>query len=317
MATAPFKPSNELTAIAVAYSQKNLIADLVLPRVSVNTKQFEYTKYNLADEFTVPQTLVGAKGQPNQIDWASTQVAASVNDHALDSPVTNDAIEQWEMASAAGLTKTLSPLARATRLTMGLVATRRELRAATLVFNANSYAAANKLTLSGTGMWSDYTNSDPHYEIMTKMDGMIQRPNVVVFGRNGFTKTSLNPKLKAVAFGSANAQRALTREMLAEILEVDQVIVGEGWLNIAAKGQAPNMVRIWGNSCAALNINADADTESGLTFGYTAQFGTQFAGTIEDADIGMRGGVRVRAGESVGEFVTANDLGYLWSNIVN
>ncbi len=40
------------------------------------------------------------------------------------------------------------------------------------------------------------------------------------------------------------------------------------------------------------------------------------AGRREDPDIGLRGGVRVRVGESVKELIVANDLGYYFENAV-
>lgn len=306
-----------LTAIAVAYKQGNLIADMVLPRTPVMGKEFTWQKYALGEQFTVPETRVGAKGQPNQVDWASTPVSDSVVDHALDAPVTNDQIAQYEAAVASGNARVQDPLMRATSLVSGLVATRREKRAADLVMNLASYATANKTTLSGTGQWSDYTNSDPHYALMTAMDSMIMRPNCMVVGRVVMTILSLHPKIKTAIYGGVNGdQKAVNRQALAQLLELDEVIVGEGWMNTAAPGQTPTVARIWGKDCALFNRNVDAGVDAGLSFGMTAEFGSPVAGTIEDSDIGMRGGQRVRMGESVKEFITANDLGYLFKNAV-
>lgn len=314
MAKAPFIVQPHLTAIAVAYRQANLIADRVAPRTQVFTRDFSWQKYALAEQFTVPDTRVGPKGQPNQVDWSSTPVSDSVVDQGLDAPVTNDAIEQFQRASAAGLApNAIDPLIKATRLVAGLVATRREQRVATMMTTLGNYASGNRVTLSGTGQWTDFANSDPHYAMMTAMDGMIIRPNTLTLGRAVFTALSLHPKIKAAIYGSVNGgQKAVTREALAALLELDNVYVGEGWLNTANKGQTPNITRIWGKDAVLHTINAEADVDSGLTFAQTAEFGTPVAGTIEDADIGMRGGVRVRSGESVKEFVSANDLGYLF-----
>jgi len=314
---APFVIVPELTAIAVAYAQKNLIADLVLPRVPVNAKEFTWTKYALGEAFTVPETLVGRRGQPNQVEFTGDAQTSSVVDHALDSPVPNDDFEQWEKARTAGLTKAASPLMRATTQVTSLVATRREKRVADLVFGDTNYGTNNKTTLSGTDQWSDYVNSDPHVDVLTALDTMIMRPNYGVLGRRTATVLSLNPKIKAAIYGDAGSQKAVTRRALADLFELEDIFVGEGWMNLAAKGQPVNMQRIWGAHAAFININAQADTEMGISFGMTAQFGGRVAGTIEDSDIGMRGGKRVRSGESVKEFLCANDLGYLFKNAVS
>jgi hypothetical protein len=55
---------------------------------------------------------------------------------------------------------------------------------------------------------------------------------------------------------------------------------------------------------------------SQVTFGFTGEWGNRLAGTITDSDIGMRGGERVRVGESVKELISASDAGYLITGAV-
>lgn len=317
MAQAPFVVVPSLTAIAVAYKQANLVADRVLPRVPVNTKNFRYAKYALADAFTVPETLVGRKGAPNQVDFASTEANDSTQDHALDSPVPNDDMEQWRAAHKAGQgnVSTADPQSRAAGQTIGLVLTRREKRASDLVFNANSYATNNKVVLSGTSQWSDYTNSNPQVAINAALDSMVMRPTVAVFGRLAWSAVSCNPKLCMAVFKNGTNAGQISRQQFCDLFELDELVVGDAWINTAAKGQAPTVVRLWGKHAAFLHRNMQADTDFGVTFGMTAQFGDRVGGTIDDPDIGMRGGVRVRAGESVKEIITAPDLGYFFQNV--
>lgn len=315
MAKSTFIVRPELTAIAVAYSNGAFIADQVCPRTPVLTKEFTYQKYALGDAFTAPETLVGRKGTPNQVEWASTEVTDSVNDHALDAPVTNDDIDQWEKAQAAGQTVAPSPLIYAASMSAELVDLQREKRTANLIFNANSYAAANKTTLSGSSQWSDPA-SDPQVAIGDALDTMVMRPNVCVAGRAAWTKLSRNIELCKAIFGNGTTKGQITKEAFCELFELEELLVGEGWVNTAAKGQPPAMTRLWGKHVAFLNRNKKANTKQGVTFAMTAQYGTRIGGTIEDSDIGMRGGQRVRTGESVKELITANDLGYLFLNAV-
>ena len=81
--------------------------------------------------------------------------------------------------------------------------------------------------------------------------------------------------------------------------------------SIVKPGQTVTVVRVWGKSMLLFYRNLTADVMRGTTFGVTAQFGSKLAGQFEDKDSGMRGGIRVRAGESVREVILANDLGYL------
>ncbi|MFG6462268.1 hypothetical protein ACG04Q_11870 [Roseateles sp. DXS20W] len=316
MSKAPFIIVPELTAIAVAYRQAGFIADLVLPRVPVNTKEFKYQKYALGDAFTVPETAVGRKGTPNQVEFGSTEVTDSVVDQALDAPVPNDDIEQWESARANGLAGSANPLYRATTGVQQLVQTRREKRAADLVFNAASYGAANKRALAGTDQWSDFVNSKPQDDIANALDSMVMRPNIAVFGRAAWSVISRHPKLCAAIYKNGTNAGTINRQQFAELFELEEVLVGDAWFNTAKKGQPATVTRLWGKKAAFLHRNMQADTDFGITFGMTAQFGGRVAGTIEDPDVGMRGGKRVRSGESVKELITADDLGFLFDTVV-
>lgn len=307
-----------LAAIAVAYAQSKLIADLVLPRVPVHTQTFRYLQYSLADALQAPDTRVGRKSAPNQIDWNASEKQATVEDHGLDAPVPNADILAWEQAqqAGAGFVSAASPLERHTRLVMQTVLNRREYRAANLVFNGASYGAGNKTVLAGPGQWSDYEKSDPLVAIMERLDSMVMRPNIGVLGRATATKLRMHPKVCKAVFGNNTDAGVVPLRALADQLELDDIYVGDAWTNIAAAGQAPDVQRCWGNHAAFLVRNKEADTETGITFGVTAQWGDRVGGVIEDADVGLRGGQRVRAGESVKELVTANDLGFLFQNAV-
>lgn len=318
MATAPFVIVPALTAIAVAYKQGNLIADDVLPRVSVATQAFRFNKFALGEAFTAPDTRVGRRGAPNQVEFGSTEVNDATVDHALDSPVPNADQNQWLAARAAGqgMVGTADPQSRATTQVTGLVQTRREKRVADLVFNSANYATANKLTLSGTSQWSDYTNSKPQTAINAALDSMIMRPTVAVFGRLTWSALSCNPQLCQAIFKNGTNAGQVSKQQFCDLFELEDVLVGDAWINTANKGQAPTVVRLWGKHAAFLHRNKLADTEFGVTFGFTAQFGERVAGLIEDADVGMNGGVRVRSGESVKELITANDLGFFFENAI-
>lgn len=318
MAAHPFVIVPALTAIAVAYRQGNLIADQVLPRVPVDTETFRYTKYALADAFQMPDTLVGRKSAPNQIDWSSTELTDAVQDQALDTPVPNADMEAWQRANAAGrgFVSQANPQERATKLVMQAVQNRREYRAANLVFNAASYGASNKSTLAGTSQWSDYANSDPLVAIMGWLDGMIMRPNIGVLGRAVATKLRMHPKVCKAVYGNNTDAGIVPLRAIADLLELQDIYVGDAWVNTAAPGQPAVVARAWGKHAAFLVRDQEADVKGGVTFGVTAQYGDQVGGTIADPDVGMRGGERVRAGESVKELITANDLGYFAQNAV-
>ncbi len=307
---APFPIEPSLTAIALAYTNERFIADAVLPRTPVARQEFKYNKYALADAFTIPNTLVGRKSKPTEVEFGATEASDFTRDYGLE-----DAIPVADIENAAGR---FDPVGRATSLLTDLVLLDREKRTADLVFNPASYATGNKVTLAGVNQWSD-ANSDPIKAIQDAMDAMVMRPSVAVFGRAVFSVLSRHQKIVAAAYplgGNAAQGGTVTREAIARVLELEEVLVGEGWYNSAKPGQNPTMVRLWGKHAALLVRNKEVTTVGGVSFGYTAEWGNRLAGRREDPDIGLRGGIRVRVGESVKELIVANDLGYFFENAV-
>lgn len=305
---APFPMQPELTAIAVMYKNKAMIADQVAPRIPVGKQEFKYLVHDMTEGFTVPDTKVGRKSAPNQVEFNATEVTSSTQDYALDDPI--------PLADILNAPSNYDPLAVSVQKTANLIELDREVRTANLVFSAANYATGNKQTLSGTSQFSDFTNSDPIYVISSALDSMVMRANKMVIGRPAFGWMARHPKIIKAYYGTGADSGIATRQFIASLFELEEVIVGESFVNTARKGQAAVLARAWGKHISLLNIDNMADLNSGVTFALTAQWGTREAGSIPDPDIGMRGGQKVRVGESVKELILAPDLGYFIENAV-
>lgn len=305
----PFPVDPQLTAVSVAYANGEYIADRVLPRLNpiLSRSAFKWRKYDFAQYVTVPDTKVGRKGEPGEVEFAWTEQDSSTDDYGLDDLIPNDDITN----APAGY----SPQAHATQAITDLVMLDREKRVAGTVFNAATYGSANKVTLSGTSQWSDAA-SDPIAAVGSAADGMIMRPNVMVIGRLGWSALRRNASIiKAISTSGTDKGQA-SLQQVADLLELDEIIVGSAWVNSARKGQAPVLVRLWGKHAALLRRDKLANSQGGpATFGWTAQFGSRVAGQMDEPKVGLRGSVRVRAGESVKEVISAADLGFFFQNV--
>lgn len=303
----PFPYSAVLTAIAIAYRNTKLIADLVLPRVTVGKKEFKYIEYPLADSFTVPDTLYPKKGTPNVVDFGGSEVTSMTIDNGLDDFISNDDIANApEGSNLEG---------KGVEYVTDLLALRREVRTADLVFNVDNYASSSTLTLSGTSKFSDYTNSDPIAVLTEALDTPLIRPNTMTIGRSAWTKLSTHPKVVKAAQGNSGDSGVATRARVAELLELDNIFVGEGRLNTAKKGQTAIIQRVWGNHISLTYLNPLADTQRGVTFGFTAQYGTKQAGS-KDVDAGINGSKLVRSAESVKELIIAKECGFFLKDVI-
>lgn len=315
MATTAFAINPELSAVAIGYKNRDmdLIANLVLPRIP-HAKKFNYTKYTAADAYTVPQTRVGRKSAMTMVDFGGTRITDECVDWGLRCPVPKDEIDAWAESPNGALGA--SPLAKSVSLITGLVLLDREIRVANLVTTLGTYPSANRATLSGASQWSDFANSSPLDALLVALDVPLFRPNSIVMGQAVWTKLRQHPKMIQAANASAQTGGAITRQDLADLLEVKNVWVGAGFGNTAMKNQTPTYARVWGKHCALLYVSEDQANADQPTFGFTAQFGDRIATTAEDPDIGMRGGTMVRVGESVKEVISANDSGYFFQNAV-
>lgn len=311
MATKPFPVSARLTSIALAYRNPDiaLIADEVLPRTPT-AEEFRWLEYDLSQGFTVPDTRVGRKSMPNQVDFAATDKTSRVEDHGLDDWVPNRDIE---IAQTQG--EGIDPEGMATEYLTNLVALGREQRAAGLVFDPNSYPGAQVSTLSGTSQWS-HADSDPVVAIGDALDVPVMRPNIAVMGQQAWTKLRRNLKLVQAVKGTNQGAGMITRAEFCDLFEIQQLFIGASFVNSAKRGQTPSLARVWGKHMSLIYRDRAAGPQGGVTFGFTAQFGDKIAGSLADERVGLTGSTLVRSGERVKEIVCAKDVGFFFQNAV-
>jgi hypothetical protein len=305
-ANSPLYIHPTLTAIAIKYRQDGFIADQVLPRVPVDRQEFIHLSDRLGDWITPPDDLVGRTGTPNALaNSAQDPTTLATSNRGLDEAVPNQDAQNGPTESALG---------RATQRIMSLVELRREIRVANLFATAANFTYTT--TLSGTGQWSDYTNSDPVAALLAELDKPFVRPNALVMGREVWTKLRQHPVVVEGILGTGAVRGVVDLQAVAALLEIDRIIVGSGWWNSAAKGQTVTKARVWGKHCCGVYLGGLGGPDGGNTWGYTAQFGSRVAGTYVDPKIGLWGGVYVRAGESVKEVVAAPEFGFQFLNAV-
>ena len=303
----PFPYDPQLTAISLAYKNDRYIADEVMPRTGVSTAAFKYRKYDKSTYLTPTTTLVGRKSDPTQVELGFTEDSDFTFDYGLD-----DVIPVSDVLNAP---EGYNPQAEAAEYLTELLAIDREKRVAGLVFNAGSYPSGYKTTLTGEGQFS-HANSDPLDVLLTGLDVPFVRPNTVVMGQAVWSALRRNSKLLQTIYPNANGNGVITPEQLADILDVDRVLIGAARVNTAKRGAAPNIDRVWGKHIAMLYVDASATVSSRLTWGITAEFGSRFSGTYQAVEKGLRGSEVVRVGESLRELVVCPDVGYFIQNAI-
>ncbi len=306
----PFATQPELVAIAIAYRNKTLIADNVLPRIAVGKEEYRYNYYPKGQFITIPDTKAGRKSKLNEANFESDERTGSTKDYGLKSLVSQKDVDNAPEG--------VDPLSTTTEGLRDLILLDREVRVAAKVFDPATYDAANKVQLAGNDQWSDYVNSDPIADIEEALNIPFMRPNVMTIGQEAWSTLRRHPKiLKAVHKNDGDSGIA-SREAVAELFELEEINVGQGWVNIAKPGQPVNRARVWGKHCLLHYRNRTASTNFGMTFGFTAQHGDPVAGTksVDPGDAGLSGGTEVINGEKVNEEIAAADLAYFFEDCV-
>jgi hypothetical protein len=311
MAVAPFSTNPFYTNIAIAYRNKNYIAEQVLVGTPVPQEEFKYIIHTQAESYTVPSTIVGRKGRVNEVSFTGTEQPGVTFDYGLE-----DTIPLKDIDNAKSIPN-YDPMGKSTILLAELIDLDKEIRVASMVNNVANHTY--NTTLSGTSQWSDYANSNPVSAILSALDVPLLRPNIMTIGQAAWTVLRQHPKvLSAVkSTGGDISAGTVARQQMAELLELDDILVGAPFVNSAKPGQSPVFARVWGKHAAFMYKNQMADLNGGImTWGFMPRYGQRVTYTKFDDQIGLRGGQRIRVGESCTEVVSAKDVSYLFLNAV-
>ncbi|CAO4177646.1 Capsid protein [Methylorubrum populi] len=321
MSNRPFPVDPVLTAISLGYRNpsNSLIADIVLPRVPVMAEKFSWTRYPVAQAFTVPSTLVGRRGRVERVEFSGKQEDSRVLDYGLEFSVPQTDIDEAKAMRARGLGNH-NPVDYSTMALTDLILLDREVRAAAQMQNPDSYAANKRLALSGSDRFSE-GGSQVIAPLKAAFNGtLIYRPNTMTMSRAVWSVVSSHPEIVNAVKGNVTSKGIVTPEEFVRLFEgegLKTLAIGEAFLNTARPGQSASLSRVWGNNIMLTHVNPMANPMTGgVTFGFTAEYGKRIAGQWETKDIGLEGGQVVRVGERVRELIVAKDAGYLIQNVI-
>ncbi len=315
----PYPIHPAYTGITAAYVNEAMIADRVLPySTPVGNETFNYFTYPIGQGLTVRDTRIGRRSEANTIDVRADEVQSKTIPHAL-----GDLVPQSDIDNAP---EGYDPQAHAAETVTDIMVLRRELDVSGVVFNPATYAAANKVDLTGGDQWDEPLTDV--FDMLWEACGVtLMRPNMLVLGETSWRKMATNPKLIAKLYGEASTRGKARREDLATELEINEVIVGSARVNAAEVGQAVNLSRAWANHAALLHINPLANNERGLTFGMTVPRGVAGDGrsaagarrrvrVIDEPKVGIGGSQRVQVEEERKELIVSADCGYFFQAAV-
>ena len=258
-----------LTIISVKYMQDtaNFVADQVIPNVNVQKQSDRYFVYKKEDWFRddAQERAMGTEsaGGDYDIDNTPTYFCKKYAFH-------KDVFEE----DRANSDNPLTPDEDATEFVTDKILLNKENNFVRNFFKAGIWGqdlegaaeAADKKVV----FWDDYANSVPIGDIskiatnMSEITG--KRPNVLTFGRRVYDALKQHPDfLDRIKF---TQKGVVTTDLIAELLDVEKVLVADAIQNIAPKGQEANMKFILGDH-ALLTYTTNTPKLKTATAGYT------------------------------------------------
>jgi hypothetical protein len=299
-----------LSELSAKYRNASFIWRNVMPEVRVRKRSDKFVVYRKEDSYRLYDDSVVPKAMPNEVDWGISFGNYSVRDHALGEWLPQETIDNAD--------NPLEPEIDTNEFLNLLLDVAQEKRVADIVFSPATYPAGNKVQLSGTAQWGGGSD-DPIGDLLRAIEGTFVRANTLVFGQEAWQVFRALPEVLDAVKGATRQQATpgglATTGEVADLLEVDRVLVGRARYITTPEGQPPAYTRLWGKHCAALYVAPTPGIRS-ITFGVT--FVETPRQTMRDFDPkrGVKGAHYIKVSWNSDEKVIAPELGYLIEDVV-
>lgn len=304
-----------LSNFSIEYSNRKLIAQEAVPFIAVQKKSDTYMKYTQKDRFTVPITIRGPQDTANEVDWTATTGNYACIDHAMRHFIPD--------AQAANADPGVDYRRRTSNFLTDLILLSYERKIATMLFTAGNYASSYKATLSGGNQWDQFATSDPIGNVETAMEAAFVRPNIMIIGQAVWSKLKQHPQILArITGGSKTMDPAkVSKALVAELFEVDRLLVGEAKYNTANKGADASFSYVWGKFAwlGFVDMAPGLDSITAVSSFRWNQLATNLGYQVRTyrAEDKGGGGEWIEVETSYDEVQPTSDLAFLYSTVVS
>lgn len=276
-----------LTNISVAYAQddKSFVADKVFPIVPVDHASDEYFVFNMGD-FQRDEAKDRAPGTESAGgDYGLTTATYSCKVKAFHKDVPDQVRRNADNAVDPDRAATVFVTQKM------LIAKEKQFVSSFMQTGVWGYQRIGDAQGSvGSGevvFWNDYTNSDPIADVEDACTAVQAktgfRPNKLVIGRRVYNKLKNHPDFVDRIKGGATTEKPafVIRRIMAELFELDEVLVMDAVENTAKEGQTANTDFIGGKSALLVYAapNPGIMTPSaGYTFSWNQYIGAAAQG---------------------------------------
>jgi hypothetical protein len=227
-----------LTNLSIAHQNPAFVAAQLFPTVPVAKQSDKYFVYG-KESFNIPDTRYSKKAGFNRVDWTVSQDQYYAELRGLEAQLT-----QVEKDNAD------QPLNLEADTTMYL-GDQFDLAKEQIIVNGVTDPAiiTQNRDLVADGQAFDDPNSDP-FEVIDDAkqaveDEVIPEPNTLVLPKPVWRKLRRHPKvISKLSFTERGSP--VSTNALAQLFEIDKILVPATQFNAAAEGQPPDIQRLWG-----------------------------------------------------------------------
>ena len=230
-----------LTNVVMDYRPEGMIADMIAPIVDVPKQSGAIIEWSQADLLRVEDDTRAPGTAAKRITVGVSSQTYFANNYALQAGVT---LEDRFNADPAYASKMFE--GRATRLKDKLMLNW-ENRIGTQVFSASNVGSSAAVTSIWTG-----AGADPLADLNVAIDNVYYatgyRPNRALFGPKAWSAFRRHSTVRNLIFGTNNGGGYPSAQRVADLLELDSVLVGAALKNNTEENIAKSLVPIWGPS---------------------------------------------------------------------
>jgi hypothetical protein len=255
-----------LTQVAQGYQNNELVGNLLFPQVTVNQRAGRIITFG-KEGFMLANTARAPGENTKRVQFGYAGSPFALVDYSLEGMVPIENLQ--EGANGPGIDQgSLAINGVESIMALGL-----EYAQAQLARNAANYGSGNKVTLSGTAQWSDFTGtSDPIAVVETAKDAIRastgKRPNVMVIGAAVMSKLKQHPKV--IDRTKYTGRDVPTTDLLASLFGVETVAVGDS----ISSSDAGVFSDVWGKDVVLAYTPNASLAQMGLpSYGYTYNLG--------------------------------------------
>lgn len=251
-----------LTQFSIAYRNPNYLSESIMPVIKVRERSGKFARYG-KDNLRLEDNVERAPGaRARTFDYSVSQGSYVCTEKSLEKMVPDEFMQNVDDPYDVRRDSTIFCVDKIWLFQESALATA---MADTAILTQNT-------TLSGTSQWSDYTNSDPLTDIRTARTAIksttAQHPNVAVFGYQTWEAFIHHPDVVDRIKYVGMTDPAAVKRAVAQLLQVEEILIGDAVKNTANQGQSDALSYVWGKHFWLLHRAA----RPGLmmpSFGYT------------------------------------------------